>query len=152
MPLFAGDDSLADGDRCVGNRGEMSRPLAEQVLVEIEQKASGDGDDRLFAKGLANRGEDLADKVGLYRDNDEVAVLDHLSRRFESANTKRLAALLEQIEMRGARADAGPFYAGALDKALGHGARHVPETDESDASRLSVHDAPFNGRDEFSPL
>ena len=152
MPLFAGDDSLADGDWCVGNRGEMSRPLAEQVLVEIEQKAGGDGDDRLFAKGLANRGEDLADKVGLYRDNDEVAVFDHFSRRFESANTKWLAALFERIEMCGARADARPIDASEFDKALGHGTRHVPETDKSDACRLSVHDAPFNGKDEFSPL
>lgn len=64
MLFFAGDDSLADGDRCVGNRGKMSRPLAEQVLIEVEQKTGGDGDDRLLAKGLANRGEDLADKVG----------------------------------------------------------------------------------------
>ena len=65
----------------------MSRPLAEQVLVEVEQKAGGDGDDRLLAKGLANRGEDLVDKVGLHRNDNKVAVFDHFSRRFESANT-----------------------------------------------------------------
>ena len=152
MPFFAGDDSLADGDRCVRNRGEMSRPLAEQVLVEVEQKAGGDGDDRLLAKGFANRGEDLVDKVGLHRNNDKVAVFDHFSRRFESANTKGLATLLERIEMCGACSDTGPFYASALDKTLGHGACHVSETDESDACRSSVHDAPFNGKDEFSPL
>ena len=150
--FFTGDDSLADSDRCVGDCGKMPRPFAEKVLVEIEQKAGGDGDDRLLAKGLANGGEDLADKVGLNRYNDKVAVLDHFSRRFERANAKGLAALLERLEMGGARADAGPLDAAALDKALGHGACHVSETDKSDACRLSVHDAPFNGKDEFSPL
>lgn len=131
VEAFADNDSLADGDRRVGNRTEMVRSGRKYGFVLSERHAGSHRNDDFPGQQLLHRRQNRFDLMGFHGYDHHVGELRDTGGIVESQKAFRLRIAPQFGPVAGAGADLAGLQRPRRGKPFGKSLRHISESDKS---------------------